>query len=122
AREFAKRSPRNIALHIARVPETPPLAPSTHTLGRGSRFGTRGRFAVAAPAAGQAALDFSFTLQSEPVARRACLPSRALISLNAFAMRVPELWAGFSFWRMTRGSLVSASTKLNLAGNFERHL
>ena len=32
-----------------------------------------------------------------------------LISLNAFAMRVPELWAGFSFWRMTGGSLVSAT-------------
>jgi hypothetical protein len=44
------------------VPETPPLAPSTHTLGRGSRCGARGRFAAAAPAAGQAALDFSCTL------------------------------------------------------------
>jgi hypothetical protein len=44
AREFAKRSPRkhtpSYRPHL-RVPETPPaLAPSHHTLGRGSRFET----------------------------------------------------------------------------------
>lgn len=72
-----------------RVPETPPLAPSTHTRGR---------------AAGQAALDFSCTLQSEPVARRAVCQVEPSYPLNAFAMRVPKLWAGFSFSQMTRGS------------------
>jgi len=102
-----------LALHI---PETPPLAPSTHTLGRGSGCGARGRLAVAAPPAGQATLDFSCTLQSEPVARRAVCQVEPSYPLNAFAMRVPKLWAGFSFWRMTRGSLARVRFDETISG------
>src|SRR5262249_56812808 len=98
---------------------TPPTThPHPHPRSRGGvlRGGAGGRSAVAPPAAGQAALDFSFTLQSEPAARRACLPSGALISLNALAMRVPKLWAGFSFWRMTRGSLARVRFDETISG------
>ena len=98
-------------------PRDPALgALHTHTLGRGSRCGARGRLAVAAPPAGQATLDFSCTLQSEPVARRAVCQVEPSYPLNAFAMRVPKLWAGFSFWRMTRGSLARVRFDETISG------
>ena len=66
--------------------------------------------------AGQATLDFSCTLQSEPVARRAVCQVEPSYPLNAFAMRVPKLWAGFSFWRMTRGSLARVRFDETISG------